>query len=657
MEIYEFVRSNFFSYETSAVKPLSLILPTQSIEPFTSKQENVIAFEWLMKRMVIKGCAELWNISTLMKLHDQTASISVSHVKFLLEQYNDKRSSIYKNRLVNLLLEQRHWSTEFLLESFWWSLGGASRDTNNLKKIHTRGSPLFLLVSLIKFSSYGNATKLDLSVHTIRTEYSTCLAEFLLTLKECCHQYGFSKNKRTVGISPVKQDQDSTEPMIIVNAKVTDVTCFLFNKHETCILSSLSEITLARSHQITILKLDGFQAAIMCPSLSDPLMSLSDFTDVFANIKTIRLEFFKQRKAPHLPQINVYIVNDTEAMWNSNLHMHIVTLARDFNEFHNKFMEPTTQIVEILDCDNPVKLSKPIIIEVFAEGTIVAGFKTSDRHSMQVFLQNCYVSRKDRFVISVECIFINIDENHIFTIKDIDVQSMKSVDVLRSERQNYETFKLASNRAWITVIGEFKGIFPHDHDFADAIQNEFNSIFKWLKMVHNVQKKPFTADSPLPSDMIIQVKEFLLELSDDPFEVKLRDNYVLLVDEYHESLKRKQRLDQKIREKCSERLLLPAGMLEELYANLIRMNSEIYVQRSKKINEAGPPRTRLFAWILTDLQIMAMADPSIHGKENVTAMMREIDAESPWPEEGLDFITLWCRAVNISCSEWKFMLR
>lgn len=149
----------------------------------------------------------------------------------------------------------------------------------------------------------------------------------------------------------------------------------------------------------------------------------------------------------------------------------------------------------------------------------------------------------------------------------------------------------------------------------------------------------------------------MLELSDDPFEVKLRDNYVLLVDEYHESLKRQRKFDQKIGELCSERLLLPAGTIEELYANLVKKNSEIYIQRSQKINEAGPTRTRLIAWILTDLQIIAMADPSIHGKANVTKIMREIDAESPWPEEGLDFVTLWCRAVNVSCTEWKFTLR
>jgi len=30
---------------------------------------------------------------------------------------------------------------------------------------------------------------------------------------------------------------------------------------------------------------------------------------------------------------------------------------------------------------------------------------------------------------------------------------------------------------------------------------------------------------------------------------------------------------------------------------------------------------------------------------------------SPWPEEGLEFTTLWCRAVCASCKEWKFQLR
>lgn len=43
------------------------------------------------------------------------------------------------------------------------------------------------------------------------------------------------------------------------------------------------------------------------------------------------------------------------------------------------------------------------------------------------------------------------------------------------------------------------------------------------------------------------MKEFLFEMSDDPFEVKLRDNFELLEDEFKESLKRQKMLDAKVK--------------------------------------------------------------------------------------------------------------
>lgn len=51
-------------------------------------------------------------------------------------------------------------------------------------------------------------------------------------------------------------------------------------------------------------------------------------------------------------------------------------------------------------------------------------------------------------------------------------------------------------------------------------------------------------------------------------------------------------------------LHMPAGKVEELYATLKKKNAEIYVQRSKLMYKGAPPRTRLFAWNMTNVEIL-----------------------------------------------------
>ena len=116
-------------------------------------------------------------------------------------------------------------------------------------------------------------------------------------------------------------------------------------------------------------------------------------------------------------------------------------------------------------------------------------------------------------------------------------------------------------------------------------------------------------------------------------------------------------LDAKVQNLCRERFLLPQGKVEELYSSLSKKNAEIYVQRWKQMQRAGPPRTTLFAWTMQDFEILALADPSIDGTEKATAALREMDPETPWPEDGLEFNTLWVRGIAVKCAEWKLQLR
>lgn len=667
-EIYDFVNNNFLARQrSSGAQPMQLIHKQKSLPDNlyldTAPESNLRAghrreggvLEWIMQRIVVKGCAELFNVSLLMKLEDEHIAMSVSHTRFLLEQIEEKRSNLYENKFLNLLLNQRQWSMELMVETLWSNLGNSINDTNNLKKTHSPGSPFFLGVSLVKLCSYANTTKLDISVHTFRTEYSMQLAEFVVKSMECLRQYrgikpknvsGQSQSRSNTGLTvTVQPSQSSTS--LRVSVKVKDITAYFVNHHNVYTLLSFSELNLTRAQKLTTLKLEEFQMAIMRSMMASSLC-LTDFSDVFATCKMIRLEH--EQVAGSLGKLSIYIPGDMEATWNSNLHMHLLTLVRDMQDLKTELAIPAS----------PVKKTSPrggLVVELSAERRTIFEIKFSERHSIQIFVESLFFSRKERCIIYAENVFVKIDDQHIFTVKELDLQSVPRLEVLTQERQNFPGFQLPSNRVWVTTIGSFKAIFPYDHDFYNAVNGECTSHFKWLKQVHNYKKKPFTVDSPLPCDLVIKIKEFLLEISDDPFEVKLRDNYVLLVDEYLESLKRKTLFDKKIAELCSERLLLPSGTIEGLYANLVKKNSEIYIQRSKKIQESGPVRTRLLAWIMTDVNIMAMADTSIHGYDNVTRMMREIDHESPWPEEGLEFSTLWCRGVNISCTEWKFMLR
>ncbi|EDV96361.1 GH15243 [Drosophila grimshawi] len=671
-EIYDFVNNNFLARQraTSSHQLLQLghkqmSLPDhlgvetvmQSGSPAKQRRDGGI-LEWIMERIVVKGCAELWNVSLLMKLEDEHIAMSVSHTRFLLEQIEEKRSSLYRNKFLNLLLNKRQWSMELMVETLWSNLGNSNNDTNNLKKTHSPGSPFFLGVSLVKLCSYANTTKLDISIHTFRTEYSMQLAEFIVKSMWCIKQYGglgtkrAKQSQRRSSVVSASSSVEQQSTALRVSVKVKDITAYFVNHHNVYMLLSFSEINLTRAHNLAMLKLEEFQMAIM-RSMTASSLCLTDFQDVFANCKMIRLEH--QPETESQPgKLSIYIPGNTEAMWNSNLHMHLLTLVRDMQDLKTEVAVPPNLPSKPKETQ---AAKRSLIIELSAERSTICELKLSERHSIQIFVENLFFSRKERIIVYAENVFVKIDDQHIFTVKELDMQSLPQLETLSHERLNFPGFVLPSNKVWVTTIGSFKAIFPYDHDFYDAINNECVTHFKWLKLVHNYKKKPFTVHSPLPSDWVIKIKEFLLEISDDPFEVKLRDNYVLLVDEYLESLKRKTLFDKKIAELCSERLLVPAGTIESLYANLVKKNSEIYIQRSKKIHESGPVRTRLLAWIMTDVEILAMADTSIHGYENVTRTMREIDSESPWPEEGLQFTTLWCRGVNISCSEWKFMLR
>jgi hypothetical protein len=68
-------------------------------------------------------------------------------------------------------------------------------------------------------------------------------------------------------------------------------------------------------------------------------------------------------------------------------------------------------------------------------------------------------------------------------------------------------------------------------------------------------------------------------------------------------------------------------------------------------------RTHLLLWELEDVQVVTMCDPTMFGKDKIQDILQELDGDSPWPPEGLEFSTLWCRAVRFDVAKWRVQLR
>ncbi|XP_017781578.1 PREDICTED: protein KIAA0100 [Nicrophorus vespilloides] len=630
---------------------------TSMVAEVSEEQVMVVAaaggrsvLERLASIYAVNGCAEFIGISFTIKLNSGYNSVvGFNLVKLILNQFKDKRASSYSKYLPRLLLGNRHWQMEVLMECLWWSFN--DEWTRGSIKSHIWDTPLYLDMALIKFGTHDkNETKIESLLDTLQLEWSKYLVSYMIMVIQCLKQYRINP-----GATKKRVQRSEEHNLKNLNVKLTlhNFNGFLLTQTKEYLVVRLDEISLEKRRKCSKVHLNNFKVL--------SVLKRNTFYNCVRcdEIPTYKV-FVKSAIIEDDVAISVQLLERIVVYWSTPIHLKLLFLFRDIKEFSLVLVESfgsriaTTQQKQ--QHEMPSKEKRTFSVNIC--GLLSFHIHISQRHNAKIELQNLLLVKAPmEMALTNTGTVISIDDAEVFTLQGIQVRPINADEDIVSERMENESFELPWNRTWGVNIDSFKAIFPYDLNFSDAIQNEFVSIFKWLKIVHGKQKVPFTKDSPLPGDLLINVKEFLFELSDDPFEVKLRDNFELLEDEYNESLKRKKKLADKVDELTKKHLHLPAGKVEELYANLKQKNAEIYIQRSKQLLLTSPPRTRLFAWSMTNVEIMVLADPSIHGTENVVNAMQRIDPESPWPEEGIEFSILWCRAVSMRCEEWKFQLR
>lgn len=304
--------------------------------------------------------------------------------------------------------------------------------------------------------------------------------------------------------------------------------------------------------------------------------------------------------------------------------------------------------------DCPVKPAESDVISGHSRGLCVRIELGRTHFTAHVSEQNYILLHAEALTVSKHpgsirmhspSLIFNFDGNNIISFQGLDVETYTELTEMKLHRDTFPFLTTLHNRVWVLTCPSLAVEFPYQYNFSNTFDMAI-SVQKWLKTLHRPPSQATTAQC-LPPDLVFKISQFSFVFLDDVFEIKLRDNYELMKDESKESAKRLQLLDKKVadlRKQHGE--LLPARKIEELYSSLEKKHIEIYIQRSRRLYVNTPMRKSLLTWTVSDLELVALADQSLHGPERVREQLRDIDGISPFPREGLPLVVQWCRAVK-----------
>lgn len=442
--------------------------------------------------------------------------------------------------------------------------------------------------------------------------------------------------------------------VFMLKFELSNVNLFVTNAIGVSVMMRVDRVGLSHSASQSILNIDGTKVQyIVCDKQFHVLHRSSEIQQPVAHVQEIKIKYMPKTK-----ECRVHILKHLTVAWTKEAHICLVEGVQDGGALLAKLRgqegEPGGAAVTA-DQASPARRKSSVSVNIIMLADISLEAKLSDNNKVSLFTHNILVTMTlPDIVMEVKDITINCDGHDIFRIVCFQLET-QAPSQLKTERDRAKTLKLAINRAWGVSFDSFEVVFPYKYNFADCYEEIMNTV-KWLKLVHKVKKKPFTVHSPLPPDLELKVKMLTVELCDDPFEVKMSLNHELLKDEGNESKKRKEVMDAKLLDLQNTKFI-PVNKREELYANLDKKSSEIYVRRSQQLYNSQPIRRQLFTWLMEDVHVVALADTNLHGTDNVLRHMQEIDKESPFPQDSIEFVTLWCRYVSASVKLWLVSLR
>ncbi|VDN97013.1 unnamed protein product [Rodentolepis nana] len=219
--------------------------------------------------------------------------------------------------------------------------------------------------------------------------------------------------------------------------------------------------------------------------------------------------------------------------------------------------------------------------------------------------------------------------------------------------------------------------FPFHYEFYKCF-DEFSNVRRAIKYVKSMSSPyfaevkamniqpgiiPIRPSNRLSSDVVIRIKKFTLEIKDDPFECKLSDDFMVLMDESVEQQKRVAALTAQLDRNRQARLvpISPAAAAAELQACLQQLEFQRaleYIARIRRFYSGYKMADDLFTWSMESFCMHVLSDETYSSPEKVITEIRRMDDVSPWNDpQPSDFSQLCCRHIHLTFGRFQWQLR
>ncbi|VDK36481.1 unnamed protein product [Taenia asiatica] len=204
-------------------------------------------------------------------------------------------------------------------------------------------------------------------------------------------------------------------------------------------------------------------------------------------------------------------------------------------------------------------------------------------------------------------------------------------------------------------------------NYAESVQSPFFAEVKAMESEAEAAAPSKSTPSPrLPCDLVFRIKKFTLEIKDDPFECKLSDDFMVLMDESVEQQKRVAALTSQLEQSRPPRSVsqpsssgaAAAAELQTCLEQLEFQRAAEYIARIRRFYSGYTMADDLFTWSMESACLNILADGAYISPQKVIEEIQRLDDVSPWNNlQPSDFSQLCCRRVHVAVGRFQWQLR